>query len=124
VPILSLILFVSILASLCIGGFPIALSKVARIVFALAMPWPIPKEYPWTDTEQIVVQIVRLPRVLVATLAGAGLGLSGAALQGMMRNPLVGPDLVGVSSGAAFGGVLAMIMNYSPIGVVALAFLG
>jgi iron complex transport system permease protein len=124
--ILSLCVFLltTILASLCMGGYPIAFSKVLRIAFSLAMPWALPKQHSWTDTEQIVIQVIRLPRVLVATLAGAGLGLSGAALQGMMRNPLVGPDLVGVTSGAAFGGVLAMLLNFSLLGIVGLAFVG
>jgi iron complex transport system permease protein len=72
--------------------------------------------------ELTVIEVIRLPRVLLATLAGIGLGLSGAALQGVMRNPLVGPDLVGVTSGAAFGGVLAMMFEFSPIGIVVLAF--
>ena len=48
--------------------------------------------------------------------------MSGTALQGMMRNPLVGPDLVGVSSGAAFGGLLAMLWDFPPAGIVGLAF--
>jgi iron complex transport system permease protein len=68
--------------------------------------------------------VVRLPRVIVATMAGVGLGISGAALQGMMRNPLVSPDLVGVSSGAAFGGVLAMLFDFHAIGVVGMALAG
>jgi iron complex transport system permease protein len=53
-----------------------------------------------------------------------GLGLSGAALQGMMRNPLVSPDLVGVTSGAAFGGVLAMLFDLPSVGVVGCAMAG
>jgi iron complex transport system permease protein len=121
-PALLIFLVLAILASLCIGAFPIPFAKVARILFALAMPLPLPTQHSWTDTQQVVVQVVRLPRILVATLAGMGLGLSGAALQGMMRNPLVGPDLVGVTSGAAFGGVLAMLLNLPSIGVVTLAF--
>ena len=70
------------------------------------------------------MQIVRLPRVLLATLAGLGMGMAGTALQGMMRNPLVGPDIVGVTSGAAFGGVLAMLFDLTPAGIIGLAFCG
>ncbi|MDI3467227.1 MAG: hypothetical protein OJF50_006048 [Nitrospira sp.] len=66
---------------------------------------------------------MRLPRVLLATFAGLALGLAGAALQGMMRNPLVGPDLVGVSSGAAFGSVLAMLVGWSFFGMVGMGLL-
>ena len=63
----------------------------------------------WTPTELIVVEVVRLPRVLTAAVAGAGLSLCGAVLQGLFRNPLVGPQTIGVSSGAALGGVIAIL---------------
>lgn len=57
-----------------------------------------------------VIEAVRLPRVLLAALVGAGLAAAGAALQSLFRNPLAEPQLLGVSSGAAFGGVLGMMM--------------
>lgn len=57
-----------------------------------------------------VVLDVRLPRALVAALAGAGLGVSGAALQGLFRNPLADPGVLGVSSGATLGAVLALYL--------------
>jgi len=78
----------------------------------------------WTPTELIVVEVVRLPRVLTAAIAGAGLSLCGAVLQGLFRNPLVGPQTIGVSSGAALGGVTAILFfgfdNFVQIG----AFVG
>lgn len=58
-----------------------------------------------------VVLDVRLPRALVAALAGAGLGVSGAALQGLFRNPLADPGVLGVSSGATLGAVLALYLS-------------
>ena len=64
----------------------------------------------WTPTERIVVTTVRLPRVLMAGIAGAGLALSGAVLQGMFRNPLVGPQTIGAASGASLGGVVAILL--------------
>ena len=90
--LLAAIVVVAILASLCIGVYSVPLDHVAEIIGALASPFPIPEHPPWTIKEQVVVQVVRLPRVMIATMAGLGLGLSGAALQGMMRNPLVSPD--------------------------------
>src|SRR4249919_1027712 len=60
------------------------------------------------STPAMVVRTLRLPRVALAVLVGAGLGMSGAALQGTMRNPLAEPYLLGVSGGAAVGAVLAM----------------
>lgn len=56
----------------------------------------------------LVMREIRLPRAILAVLVGAGLGLSGAALQGYLRNPLAEPGLLGVSGAAAFGAVLAI----------------
>jgi iron complex transport system permease protein len=67
-------------------------------------------------SDQIVVDIVRAPRVLTAAIAGAGLATSGAVLQGMFRNPLVGPQTIGVASGAAVGGVTAILFaGFGPL---------
>jgi iron complex transport system permease protein len=121
---LGVALFAAMILSLCVGAYPVPLATVARITAALVWPAPLQEHPSWTLTQQIVVQSVRLSRIVLATLAGVGLGLSGAALQGMMRNPLVGPDIVGVTSGAAFGGVLALLLGFSPLGTVALAFCG
>lgn len=60
------------------------------------------------ETTVTIVRSLRLPRVALAAVVGAGLGLSGAALQGTLRNPLAEPYLLGVSGGAAVGAVLAV----------------
>ena len=60
-----------------------------------------------------IVQVLRLPRAVLAALIGAGLGISGAALQGTMRNPLAEPYLLGVSGGAAVGAVVAVSLGLS-----------
>jgi iron complex transport system permease protein len=122
--LLGVAVLLAMVASLCIGAYPMSFGRAARIMMHLAWPFPLPDNPPWNIKELTVVQIIRLPRVLLATLAGMGLGMSGAALQGMMRNPLVGPDIVGVTSGAAFGGVMAMLFDLPPVGIIGLAFLG
>jgi iron complex transport system permease protein len=71
-----------------------------------------------------VVRTLRLPRVTLAMLVGAGLGMSGAALQGTMRNPLAEPYLLGVSGGAAVGAVLATMFGFAAAVVPIAAFLG
>ncbi len=125
VPLLLIVaVFAAIVGSLCIGAYPMSFWHAGDILAHLAWPFALPDHPTWTLKEQAVVQIIRLPRVLLATFAGMALGLSGTALQGMMRNPLVGPDLVGVSSGAAFGGVMAILFDFPPTGIVALAFCG
>jgi iron complex transport system permease protein len=120
--LLVLVLIAAVLASLLTGAYPVAAGRAADILFHLVWPFSWPGHPDWDLREVTVMEIIRPPRVLVATLAGVALGMSGTALQGMMRNPLVGPDLVGVSSGAAFGGVLAIILGWSSAGLIGLAF--
>ncbi|MET3873441.1 FecCD family ABC transporter permease [Puniceicoccus vermicola] len=60
--------------------------------------------------QEVVIREIRLPRVISGILVGAALSLSGALLQGLFRNPLADPALIGVSSGAAMGGVLALVL--------------
>jgi iron complex transport system permease protein len=72
----------------------------------------------------MVVTELRLPRAVLAILVGASLGLSGAALQGLLRNPLAEPGLLGVSNGAALGAVLAIYFGLSQAFPLATPLLG
>ncbi|MEJ1960984.1 MAG: iron ABC transporter permease [Gammaproteobacteria bacterium] len=121
---LGICVLLAIVGSLLIGAYPMSFGKAAQILAHLVWPGSLPDNPSWDLKEQTVVQLIRLPRVLLATLAGMGLGMAGVSLQGVMRNPLVGPDLVGVSSGAAFGGVLAMLFNLPPAALIGAACLG
>ncbi len=121
--LLTGLLVATVVGSLCIGAFPVPAGQVARIV--IDSLWPgAAQPFPATDAQLAAIDVIRLPRVLLAALAGAGLGISGAALQGMMRNPLVGPDLIGISSGAACGGLFAILLDWPPWGLLAAAFTG
>ena len=117
-------LLAAIVGSMCIGPYPMSFGRASEIVGRLAVPTPLPEELPWPAKEVAVVQIIRMPRVLLAMFVGIALGMSGTALQGIMRNPLVGPDLVGVSSGAACGYVLAVMLSMPPSARMFLAFCG
>jgi len=64
--------------------------------------------------EALIVGEIRLPRTLLALIVGAAMGMSGAALQGLLRNPLVDPGLIGVSQGAALGAALVFYFNILP----------
>ena len=112
-------LIVLILFSLTLGRYPVPFAQVARIV-GTTMPFGGARDY--TDTPWVVVEIVRMPRILLVTLCGMGLALAGTAMQGVFRNPLVGPEIAGVSQGAALGGVVAIMLSWPSIGIVGLAF--
>lgn len=72
--------------------------------------------------ESNIVLLVRLPRVLLAALVGGGLAIGGAALQAVFRNPLVSPEVIGVSSGASFGGAVALLLGLGPLALVGGSF--
>ncbi len=121
---LSAVLFAAILFASSIGPVTIPFERTMAIILdKLGMATGIP----YSERELLVVAQVRLPRVLVGALIGAALGVSGAAMQGVFRNPLVEPGYVGVSSGAAVGAVCALFFGWSQMGKWALpasAFIG
>jgi iron complex transport system permease protein len=72
------------------------------------------------EEHQLIVREIRLPRVLLAWLLGASLGMSGAALQGLLRNPLAEPGLLGISASAGLGAVLALYFGLTAVSIWAL----
>jgi iron complex transport system permease protein len=94
--------------SITIGRYDITVADVARILWDNIVPVA---DRDWSEAQESVVELVRLPRILAAVLVGAGLAICGAALQGLFRNPLVDPGIVGVTEGAGFGGTLAILLG-------------
>ncbi len=115
---LVVIWFCLVAASLMMGRYPVTLSHLLSILMEPAglSGSPIP------DVERTVIWTVRMPRILVASLAGGGLAISGAVLQGVFRNPLVGPHIIGVSTGATVGGALAILLGLGSMGLLLGAF--
>ena len=105
--------------SLMCGRYEISFQKVIGIIGSRFLPI---NPY-WTSIEESVVINLRLPRVLLAMLIGAGLSVSGASFQGIFRNPLVSPHILGVAAGAGFGGVLAMLLFDHPASIFISAFI-
>lgn len=77
-----------------------------------------------SDAMRLIVWEIRVPRALLALFIGATLGMSGAALQGYLRNPLAEPGLIGVSAGAALGAVIALYSGLSAVTALALPLAG
>lgn len=97
-------------AGVVLGTIPIRAGDAINALFGAGDPTTI-----------AIVRTLRLPRVVMGLLVGAGLAMSGAALQGTLRNPLAEPYLLGVSGGAAVGAVLAFAFGQSATAIVAVA---
>src|SRR4051812_14040937 len=116
----GLILLIGVALAFAIGRFPISPLDLGRVLLAKLTGHPsgLP---PAVET---VVWQIRGPRVVAAVLVGSALATAGAAFQGLFRNPLVSPDILGASSGAALGAVLGIFFSLGVIGIQALAFAG
>lgn len=119
VPGLALILLTLMVFSAVLGRYPVPAHDVARILFTTP---PFGTAHAATDTAWVVVEVVRLPRILEVTLCGIALAMAGTAMQGVFRNPLVGPEIIGVTAGASLGGVLGILLGWASWGIVGAAF--
>jgi iron complex transport system permease protein len=119
-----LIAFVFLLAGLVVafvvGRYPVGLGDVLNVV-AAKLAGRAPDVAPAVEN---VIWQVRGPRVIAAALVGAALAVAGTAFQGLFRNPLVSPDILGASSGAALGAVLGIFFSLGVLAIQALAFAG
>ncbi len=112
------VLAVVVLLALAVGRFSVPPWHVLQILAAQVVPFQLEA----SQTEQNVVLLVRMPRVMLGVLVGGGLAIGGAALQAIFRNPLVSPEIIGVSAGASFGGALALLLGLGPFLLVASSF--
>src|SRR6187551_1634780 len=114
------VLIAGLLLAFSVGRYPVGLADLWSVVagkltgHAAGVP---------TAVENVIWQ-VRGPRILAAALVGAALAVAGTAFQGLFRNPLVSPDILGASSGAALGAVLGIYFSLGVIGIESLAFVG
>ncbi|MEX2402490.1 MAG: iron chelate uptake ABC transporter family permease subunit, partial [Balneolales bacterium] len=104
---LTVLLCWLVLVSVGMGAVSISTGKVFSI---LLDSLGLSNSETFTAIQQSVLIKIRLPRVLLAVLVGAALAVSGAAMQGLFRNPLADPGLIGVSSGAALATAIAMVV--------------
>ena len=114
------LLALGLLVAFTVGRYPVTPAELIEVLVsrlagrATAVPPAV----------ENVVLLVRGPRVVAAAVVGAALAVAGTAFQGLFRNPLVSPDILGASSGAALGAVLGIYFSLGVIGIESLAFVG
>lgn len=114
IKILLLVAFLVIvfIGSLTLGRYGLSLSSIIEAFLGRSQ-------------DEMAAQVlfeVRIPRILAAIIIGASLSISGAAYQGMFKNPLVSPDLLGASAGAGFGAALGILLSFGLIGIKFMSF--
>ena len=116
--VLGAVFLAVLLGSLLLGRYALSPGQLLHMLWTKvtggAADWPL--------SDDKVVFAVRLPRVAAAALVGAALAVSGAASQGMFRNPMVSPDILGASTGAGFGAAVAILLGAGYFGISAAAF--
>jgi len=115
-----LVLIAGLLLAFTVGRYPVSLGDLATVLTA-KLTGHVPQV---PQAVQSVILEVRGPRVLAAVMVGAALAVAGTAFQGLFRNPLVSPDILGASSGAALGAVLGIYFSLGIFAIQAFAFAG
>lgn len=102
---LTFLLLASIALATAVGSVPVPVPVVLRIILNQL---PFLEFSGWSPSQESIILTIRLPRVLLAVWVGGGLAIAGVALQGLFRNPMADPGVIGVSGGAALGAVIAL----------------
>ena len=116
--VLGAVFAAALFGSVLLGRFSVTPKELFRLLLSRLTE----TEPGWRDGAENVVFQIRLPRVAAAALIGAALAAAGVSYQGMFRNPMVSPDLLGASTGAGFGAALALFLSLSYFGVTLSAF--
>lgn len=116
--ILASLLLAGIVLAACVGKYPVSPRESLKIIsdFILRRSSTSP------SMTQNVVMGLRIPRIFASVMVGAVLSMSGAAYQGIFKNPLVSPDFLGVSSGASIGAALAILLSLGSVYISIFAF--
>src|ERR1700682_667343 len=114
------VLALGLVVAFTVGRYPVSLAGLADVLLSRLTG----RASSASPAVENVVLLVRGPRVVAAVLVGGALAVAGTAFQGLFRNPLVSPDILGASSGAALGAVLGIFFSLGVVGIESLAFLG
>ncbi len=115
---LLLVMVALILLALSLGRYPISIHEIFLILESRILG----VELLLQPASETVIFDIRIPRIMAALLIGTALSVSGVAYQGIFRNPLVSPDILGVSAGAGFGATLAILCSWGSMGIALSAF--
>lgn len=107
-PVMLVLLVVIIVVAVAVGTVYVPLDKAFRIIMVKI---GLLQDSTLLQEQISIIYLVRLPRVLIASLAGGALAACGAVMQGMFRNPMADPGILGVSSGAGLGAVIAITLG-------------
>lgn len=116
--ILILSLIVALIISINTGRYAMSVSQMLTIVFGKILGL----QKTWPDDLETVLFTVRIPEIISSLMIGGSLAVSGATYQGMFKNPMVSPDILGVSAGAGFGASLAILLSQNNVGIQIFAF--
>ncbi|MGI6072412.1 MAG: FecCD family ABC transporter permease [Lachnospiraceae bacterium] len=116
--ILLIALIAVIIGSVVIGRYPIGIKELFGILISKVFH----VEQFWSKTQEALLLNHRLPRIILACLVGCSLSTAGASYQGVFQNPMAAPDILGASSGAAFGAALAILIDMPGFIITVFAF--
>ena len=103
-------LLISLSVAISVGSVPVHLSTVWSVILNKLSPEIV--QQTWSKGREAIIWDIRFPRALLSMMVGSGLAIVGASLQAVTRNPLADPHLLGISSGAAFKAILALLSIY------------
>ena len=122
IAVLAVLLAGLMVASVALGRYPIGVGEAFAIIANhLGLSGAEPT---WSPTQASLLLNHRLPRIFLAAMVGCSLSAAGGAYQGVFRNPMAAPDILGASAGAAFGAALAILLDLGGAMIVVLAFAG
>ncbi|ABW17777.1 FecCD family ABC transporter permease [Alkaliphilus oremlandii] len=117
--LLTIIPIIAFFLSITLGRYSITIKEIFIILTSKLLQ----KDIDYPKVMETVIFQVRIPRIIAAMIVGSSLTVSGAVYQGMFKNPMVSPDILGTSAGAGFGAALAILLSFSSLGIQATAFM-
>lgn len=117
--VLLSVLIIAILFSFTIGRYAVSLEQLFEILNYKVFGGVVT----WAQSVETVLFKVRIPRILLAVVIGASLAIAGVVYQGLFKNPMVSPDILGASSGAGYGAAIAILLSLNSAGIQISSFL-